>query len=327
MSTDSPLTARAYCPDDKERWNSINKTARNGTFLLDRGFMEYHADRFEDASVVVEKSGKIVALFPANRSDDQVISHGGLTYGGLISGSKLSGKNTLAAFMAIANLYRSDGVRRLIYKPVPSIYHRAPAEEDSYALFRLGARLFRRDLSATIALDRRLPLSTGRKSHYKKARECGLTLEETKDYAPFMAMVAANLQRKYKTDPVHSAEEVALLNQRFPKHVRLFAAYYNGDIVAGALIFETDRVAHAQYISCNDQGRELDAQDFVVGALVDDVYSSKAYFDFGISTENGGHYLNEGLSHYKESWGARGTLYDAFDWDLSQPPSVSEPEG
>jgi hypothetical protein len=44
--------------------------------------------------------------------------------------------------------------------------------------------------------------------------------------------------------------------------------------------------------------------------------SSKKYFDFGISSEKNGRYLNIGLIQNKESFGARAIAYDFYEWEL-----------
>ena len=43
---------KRYTPTDKERWNSCVREAKNATFLLDRAYMDYHQDRFADASLL-----------------------------------------------------------------------------------------------------------------------------------------------------------------------------------------------------------------------------------------------------------------------------------
>ena len=47
--------------------------------------------------------------------------------------------------------------------------------------------------------------------------------------------------------------------------------------------------------------------------LITDVYADRTYFDFGVSTENGGGYLNEGLIFQKEGFGARSVVYDTYE--------------
>ena len=43
---------------------------------------------------------------------------------------------------------------------------------------------------------------------------------------------------------------------------------------------------------------------------------TKPYFDFGISTEDGGQDLNVGLIDNKESYGARAVAYDQYEVDV-----------
>ena len=47
--------------------------------------------------------------------------------------------------------------------------------------------------------------------------------------------------------------------------------------------------------------------------LLNEVYHDRAYFDFGISTEDEGRTLNEGLIANKESYGARAIVYERYE--------------
>ncbi len=42
-------------------------------------------------------------------------------------------------------------------------------------------------------------------------------------------------------------------------------------------------------------------------------YYEKKYFDFGISTEKEGHFLNEGLIAFKESFGGSAVIHDFYE--------------
>ena len=81
---------RRYTPDKASEWNRFVAQSKNGTFLFDRRFMDYHADRFEDCSLMVYRQGALYALLPANIKNDVLFSHGGLTYGGLIMSRHIS---------------------------------------------------------------------------------------------------------------------------------------------------------------------------------------------------------------------------------------------
>ena len=80
---------KRYTPADEAAWNDFTACSRQGTFLLDRRYMDYHADRFEDFSLMVYHKNLLYALLPANRmADGTLCSHGGLTYGGLLTDEK-----------------------------------------------------------------------------------------------------------------------------------------------------------------------------------------------------------------------------------------------
>jgi hypothetical protein len=47
--------------------------------------------------------------------------------------------------------------------------------------------------------------------------------------------------------------------------------------------------------------------------LITDVFSAKCFYDFGISNENQGRKLNNGLSYWKESFGASTIVQDFYE--------------
>jgi hypothetical protein len=263
----------------------------------------------------VLSDGAPVAALPASRHDDDVVSHGGLTFGGLVSAPELTVSDTVAALDAIAASLRADGVRRLVYKAVPHIYHLAAAEEDLYALHAAGARLVRRDVSAAVAPGARPPYSEERVRAVRRGAATELELGESDAVEAFMELVADVLQLRHGVEPVHTAAEMRLLADRFPGRIRLWTASEGDELVAGVLIYETPVVAHAQYIASGSRGRELRAGDALFDHLLTTVYPDR-WFDFGISNEPGGE-LNAGLMRNKEGFGARAIAYDRYLLELT----------
>jgi len=288
------------------------RSARVPHFLFERGYMDYHADRFEDASLLVEDDGALVAALPANGDGTTVWSHQGLTFGGLLSSGAMGARRTLEAFEAVSEWLRAAGVTKLVYKAPPHIYQATPADEDLYALFRGGGRLVRRDLAAAINLAQPSAYRKGRKASLKKAREGGLQPHRSDDFAAFMAIEEETLARHGAT-PTHSADELALLAGRFPHAITLHVV----QDVAGVVVYRTPVLDHVQYIGSTERGRELGAVDLLVDALIERARADgKRWFDFGISTTDDGRHLNEGLARNKESYGARGVAYDRYELDL-----------
>ncbi len=80
-------------------------------------------------------------------------------------------------------------------------------------------------------------------------------------------------------------------------------------------MFVYDNVVHTQYLAANDYARENGGLDLVISNLLD-VFKDKKYFDFGISTEEMGQFLNEGLMAQKEGFGGRVVAYQTWEIEL-----------
>jgi len=305
-----------YSPGLKQGWDSFIDRSKNAAFLFKRDYMDYHADRFTDHSLLFMRDDRIAALLPASLHGDKVISHGGLTYGGLLTDRKATGTEVLEMFRKMREYLLADGIRLLIYKPVPHIYHEIPSEEDLYALFRFGARLEARLISCTIRQDDRMKFRDIRKHGIRKARKLGITVSETDDFSGFWNVLEENLMSRYSVTPVHSLEEITRLSEAFPRNIRLHVATIGDRVVAGVVIYCCRNVAHTQYISASCEGKESGALDLIFDTLINDVYRDVEYFDFGTSNENGGKILNESLLYQKEGFGGRAICYDTYTVNL-----------
>lgn len=320
----SAITLRPFAPELAAEWNALVTTSRNATFLFHRNFMDYHAHRFVDVSLMFYNSKKkLIALFPAsyNESEATVSSHAGLTYGGLLLAPSAKVADVFACYEALTHYYRSLGAKSLRIKPIPSIYHRSPASEELYVLFRMGAALRARALSSTIDCASPLPFSTLRKRLCKKAIAERISCKPSTDFATFWEILTVNLRAKHDVAPVHSLPEIELLHRRFPHQIQLFIATNAEDeCLAGLVSFRTATTLHFQYLASSPKGREQGALDAVVAYVIDLYCATNAsefrYIDFGISTESAGLLLNQGLVAQKEGFGARGTIYDEYELKL-----------
>lgn len=307
-------TVKAYQKSDFKLWNEFVSAAKNATFLFHRNFMEYHQERFSDCSLMVYHGARLIAVLPANRIESTVFSHQGLTYGSLVykDSSKLT--SVIAAFAAILKYLEAEGVATLQIKTLPAIYHKKPAEELQYALFLSHAKLIRRDVLSVIDCSAGFTISKIRKRGLLRAKQHQLVVKEEQDFTAFWSQILVpNLQNRHGVQPAHSLEEIHYLKSLFPTMIRQFNVYHNGVLVAGTTIFETETVAHCQYISQFENGLKLGSLDFLFLTLLTEVYTNKRFFDFGISTESNGFLLNEGLSYWKESFGASAIIHDFYE--------------
>lgn len=316
------MEIRQYTPDMRDCWDKFVRESRNGTFLFIRDYMEYHSDRFTDHSFVIFNSrGKVEALLPASihNNNTELRSHGGLTYGGFIMGNSSSAAAPASPSIwldAVSSILRNEGVKSLIYKPVPHIYHRYPAEEDLYALWRHGATLCCRNLATVIDIQNPLHSSRLGKRAIKRRNEFGISVRQTNDVAEFWQIIVDDRRTRHNTTPVHTQDEMQLLRDRFPNEILFYVAETESSILAGAVIYKVGDVLHLQYAAANDLGKEQYAVDVIYNHLVFDKFKDAKWFDFGTSNENQGLYLNEGMVRHKEEFGGRSIVYDQYRLNL-----------
>ncbi len=309
-----------YARDKERQWDDFCGLAVNATFLHSRRFLNYHGDRFKDASLFIEDKGDLVGLLPAAADPSDattVVSHPGITYGGVLHQGKVRGALMMEAFDTCLEHFRKQGFQRLRYKAIPYIYSKVPNQDDLYALFRCGAERYRCDLSCTIDLANRLTSSERRRRGLKKARSKAIYATSAERLPEFWSVVEDNLRRKHDAAPVHCLSEIQDLVQRFPDNIRLHLALIDDKVEAGIVVFQMNGVHHAQYIAASLLAYETSALDLVFEHAIQSALSSEArYFDFGTSNEDGGRILNAGLYQFKAEFGGAGVVHEYYQLGL-----------
>lgn len=311
------ITIKPYLSENKAIWNEFIKNSKNGIFMFNRNFMEYHSARFIDNSLMFFDNDNLIAVLPMNIRDKVLYSHQGLTYGGFITDEKMKQHKMLECFEALKQYMQANNIEKLIYKTIPHIYHKTPAEEDLYALFKNDAKLLKLEPSTTIYLKNPCKMPKGRKAQISRAKREGVEIQESKDFKTFIDLENKILAEYHDTKAVHTAEELELLHSKFPEQIKLYIASLNNEMIAGTLIFEYENVVHTQYMASNKISREIGGLDLLIKTLIDKYQNTKTYFDFGISTENNGQFLNEGLISQKEGFGGRTIAYDIYELEVS----------
>ncbi len=314
------IEIKQYTEKDFCAWNDFVQQSRNSTFLHDRRYMDYHSDRFCDCSLMFyNDKGKLIALLPANVEEQTIYSHKGLTYGGLLIGSDCHYDEVCQIFGLAMAHFSKLGMRSLIYSPAPHVYHKYPCEEDLYWLYQHGAKLLRRSLSSTVDLSVPLPFSHLRQRKLKAALAMSLEISEDASYLDsFWQLLEENLLKRHGVRPVHTLDEIKFLSERFPDEISLHTVLSHGKVIAGCVLYKSDLVVHAQYIAADEEGRKYGALDYLFHEIICKIHFRNAkFFDFGISTEQGGSILNEGLLFQKEGLGGRGICYDTYEYKIS----------
>jgi hypothetical protein len=227
--------------------------------------------------------------------------------------------NYLHILQGVLDYYLNIGIKHMVVKQMPAFYCQYFSDEWAYAAFLLNAKLMRADTSAVMDLNAPLNYAKDRKEGVKRGLTNQLKVIEVEDFSDFWQnILIPNLNNRHQVKPVHSLEEIADLKRKFPQQIRQFNVFHQDKLVAGTTIFETPVVAHSQYMSANDERSSLGSLDFLHDYLFKEVFKNKRYFDFGISNENGGLHLNQGLNYWKQSFGANICANFVHQIDLTQ---------
>jgi len=311
------MTIVKYIAEYKNIWNEFVKNCKNTHFFFQRDYMEYHSDRFEDFSLMLfDETDKLIAILPANIKENILYSHQGLTFGGFLVDDRMKTENMLEIFESLKVYLKNQSIEKIVYKCIPYIYHINPSEEDRYALFRNNAKLIRRDVTTTINLQNKIKYQEQRKRSIKKAIKNELVFEESKNFKSYWNILEETLTTQHNTKPVHNLEEIEMLANLFPDNIKLFVASKDNKVLGGALIFENEIIVHTQYLANSLEGRNIGALDFVIDKVINEIYQNKKYFDFGISNEDAGRFLNTGLIAQKEGFGARAVVHDFYELEI-----------
>jgi hypothetical protein len=294
---------------DWERF--LDSNPRNGDFMMRRGFLDYHGDKFIDRSIFFVENSEIISVFPAaslRTSPSIVTTHPGASYGGIAYKAKYGGTPLVEIASSIIQHYKSHGMHCLYIKTKPHIYSNPSGSEDLYAWWRLGANLERVDLSNIIEVGK-FEFSTRRN---RALRKLAASKIEVCEGIPFLSsaykICQATLQSRHNTNPVHTLEDLNYLVNVLPDNIRITICYIDGMLASALILFVNQNAAIVQYWGSTDRGRELNALDpLVVDALEWCRREELSWFVPGVSTSESGMKVDNGIYEYKLSIGS-GTI-------------------
>lgn len=304
------LTVKKYDQNDYKIWNDFISQAKNATFLFHRDFMEYHKDRFEDFSLLIFEEEKLKAILPANKQGNSIHSHQGLTYGGLVFLRKLNGEKAELILDLVLSFLKESNIETFYYKPIPNFYFPDGNQEIDFFLLKRGAAIERKEMNLAVNLNLPLRISKSKLKHFRRIENLDLDIIEEDDFEPFWnEVLEPRLAEKFNVKPVHSKEEMALLQSRFPQHIKQYSVYQNDKIIAGITLFEAKNVVKSQYGATTKKGEEVRALDFLFINLIHKYKrKGKHFFDMGIVNEDNELGYHPGLLKQKEELGC--TVYN-----------------
>lgn len=306
------IVIKRYKSDLEGSWNDFIEKV-SAPFLFNRNYLEYHSHKYHELSFMVFQDNEVIGLFPATINQQEVNSHGWLTYGGLIREGFLKSEKILEIYKSLISEYKSLGFLNIKIKLVPGFYNEMISQGDEYALFNLNFNLSSRNLSSGIYLKTaEFPKKKLRDS--RKAEQCKFLVGDVGRLDEIFKAINQNLRDKFGVTAVHTALEMQILMTRFPSNIAVYELRdVQASLCAAAIVYHVNAVAHVQYMIATELGKSIRALDRLIFHIFE-LYKGKGYdwLEFGISTTGDGKDWNSSLTRKKEEFGARSLCYDSY---------------
>tara|TARA_B100001250_G_C19774650_1_gene778954 strand:+ start:274 stop:1242 length:969 start_codon:yes stop_codon:yes gene_type:complete len=318
------ITIRKYLQSDFQEWDSfVNSVCANKSIFFLRKFLSYHTNqKFNDHSLVIYKNKKIIALLPAALSDDSIlISHPGLSHGSFAFHIGLGLNDQMKIVSSVIQYIKELGMLGFEINSQPSIYSKLESNYIDFCLLNFGFDYKCIDLTNYIALD--IPklmhskYSDGCKRAIKKAKNCGVRVVESNNFKLFYKILESNLMQRHGISPTHTLDELNTLIDLFPKGIRLFAAEYNSEMIAGIVSFRINSdVQLLFYIAHNSEFQNLRPINLLIAEISEWCFNNGyKILDLGKFTLKGE--PNFTLARFKESFGSTGIFRNIYSWSAN----------
>ncbi|MDF2159415.1 GNAT family N-acetyltransferase [Algoriphagus sp. CAU 1675] len=313
----SHISIHPYQAELRELWDKLVRESSNGTFLHQRGFMEYHSDRFRDQSFLCMKDEQPLALLPLEGEEEKLYSHRGLTYAGWIFKRGLNGEEKKEILEASLEELRKRGVKELAVKTVPSFFCTETQNPYHHYLAEIGGEISQVNEFYYTPLPIKIQ-DRGKRWGARKAFKNGVEIRPASELSDFWQEVLIPcLRERHATSPVHSLEEIQLLKSRFPKEIILWVACLDEELLAGSLLFLIGDTIHCQYIASTPKGRTLRSLDALMSHLMEKEFADKKGFSLGTAQDSKSGKPDQGLVQWKKSLGALPIPVPVYHFKLS----------
>lgn len=308
------INIKPYQSAYREVWEDFVMKSANGTFLHQRSFMDYHGERFEDASVMVWDKEDLLAVFPAHRVGDQIFSHQGLSFGGWIFKNKLPKIQQISIIEKCLIYYNDMGISSIETTPIPEFYHQNRLTNQK--IYEKNGAVLKDSKKVAIISLPTIVEDRGKRWGSKRAKSLGVKIEEKEvDTYFWNELLVPNHLNKLSFPPLHTWDQIRYLIKRHPNQITLYQAILEEKLLAGIVLFKHKKVIKIQYAVLSEYGKKFRAMDYLIHTLIEN--GNVEFIDFGTSIDPYTGQDKISLLEWKKSFGAEILPINTYQFYLS----------
>ncbi|MBP9774091.1 MAG: GNAT family N-acetyltransferase [Candidatus Peribacteraceae bacterium] len=311
----------------EQQWETFVAASRNGTVFHTRRFLAYHpADRFEDHSLLFFDGPHLRAVLPAaERTDGDrtlLASHPGASYGGLVLHPDATVADTGIIIDVLIEYARAEKFASLsMLRLTPASVRTQFSDDAEYWLYQRGGIVTRFEMDGSIDLrgwsdNAMLEQFSGKcRNAVRQAQRSGLTVHISEDITAFWTILETTLAARHSAHPTHTREEIERLAKLLGGDLRLFAAF-DGDTMVGGILTITlhSKAVYTLYIAQNYEYQKHHPVHLILAEIIrTGIVEKRDTLHLGVSTEDGGKKVNEGLFFFKESFGMKPVRRESWE--------------
>ena len=319
------ITVRKFTAKDTTEWDEFVERSNNGTIFHLRSFLSYHIDRkFKDHSLIFEKKGKMIGLFPAAIIEEKrgkfLHSHPGASFGGFVF-IKLSLEDAESIVKGLENYCCQNKFHKIFFVQSPTIYHNERNDTMEYLLHWYKYEVKEYYISSMIDIRNNknsIEYLHSRKRRYIKnyLNNNEFTIKWENNFEHFYPILIKN-KKRHHIKPTHSLNELKKLNKILPKKLHLLLLYHKNELIGGTLnIIANKRCGIVFYNMINFEYNHLQPAAIQIFESIN--WAKKYnlnYLDLGVSQQPKAENPltpHASLIYFKEQLGASAIIRKAF---------------
>lgn len=307
------------------KWNNfVLNYSLNGTIYHTKSFLNYHKNKYNDASILIYDKTNIIAVFPCCKFNNKYYSHLGSTCGGLVILKKYYELNKLFDIMDLIYEYYDEDLN---IKLSETIYFKNNIKNDLLSFVLSQKCKQYQDICLYFDIKKNPNILDSFPNNDNKRllkKYINNTNKDTiieisnnlEDYEKYYYILEKNLKDKNNIKPIHTLNEFISLKELLGCNQFLFLSKnFQGEILSGAFVFLiNDNTYYTVYLMTNYEKKQSQIFNLLYELFIHAKKNNIDIVNIGACSKNNGKEILFSKYKFKHSCGCDPVLKYYFSY-------------